>query len=1145
MQHEHSHPVIVMLLLGLLLSPTAPALAQSGEPQASACAPLSTEELATYARLAERKQAGQLVGAARDLFLKLREHDVCTTAVAQPAAVDAVSTYGFVQFAGAYTTITGGTVHATGSSIDWQNYNAVDIGFTFVYDGVPYTQVGINADGFVRMGGADFQFECNSEPISSGSTTNCANLVSALGTNLKGRDDAELRSETTGAAPNRVFTVQWKNFRHYDIAADRYNFQIKLYETSNQVAFVYGPFVKNTTVVTPQVGLKGATNADFNNRTGTNWAASTAGTSNSATMSLADAYVPRVPAAGQTYTWLALADDAGVTAITAPVSGCFLGSAETVTIMIKNFGASTQTSIPVAYRANGGAWVNETWTGSLAPFATASYTFAAPLDLSAPGAYTIDARTDLAGDENPNNDQSSKLVVAGAISSFPYTESFEGGPAGWHSGGDNSSWELGTPNDTVIQGAYHGTQAWTTGLTADYHPWEESYVASVCFNFSGLAAPSISLGVWWQTEYQWDGANLQYTTDGATWHTVGEFGDAGNWYNSNSITFLDWTGSEHGWTGRVSSGNGSGGWLLAEHGLGMLAGAANVQFRIAFGADDKNHDDGFAFDQVRIFEDAAVPGCALLGSPPNGATDVPTDTDLVWSAGAGTPTSYDVHFGVSPSPPFVTNTASRRYDPDSLALDTTYYWQIVPKNAYGSATGCPVWSFTTWGDPTVSVFPYSEDFDGVTAPALPTGWTHENSNGDSEQWETVDWYRRGIGGYGARVSYNSTLAMNDWLFTPPLQLTAGMTYGVRFFYRAGLANYPEKLEVKWGASNSSAGMTQGPIFDDPNINFTVMKEAIATFTPPADGVYYVGFHGYSAADQLSLVLDDVTIYDTADSLWQWQGNASNDWFANGNWEGGIVPGELDQVLIPATTASASALSPQASSPFIGASGEASYGRVKDLTIASGATLELASTHNQRVEGTMTNNGTLRQNRPVNTVGSAVAFMNIKNVAGAADKYFGVGIKPTSSALGDVTVAVQGNQKCPAGTLAMLWRCYDVTPATPAAADITFYFTQAELAPSGYPLTEQQVWNYHGGSWHKETRGADSGACNPGDIGCWVTGTGISVYSPFALGPEGPNAVTLASFAAAAAAPWPAGLVALLALAALIAIAGRRNSREHR
>ncbi len=90
--------------------------------------------------------------------------------------------------------------------------------------------------------------------------------------------------------------------------------------------------------------------------------------------------------------------DVGVTAITAPTTGQ-LGSAETVTVTITNFGAETQTSVPVSYSVDGGTSVNETYTGSISPGASVSYTFSTAADLSTVGStYHITATTDLSGD---------------------------------------------------------------------------------------------------------------------------------------------------------------------------------------------------------------------------------------------------------------------------------------------------------------------------------------------------------------------------------------------------------------------------------------------------------------------------------------------------------------------------------------------------------------------------------------------------------------------------------------------------------------------------------------------------------------------------------------------------------------------------
>lgn len=103
-------------------------------------------------------------------------------------------------------------------------------------------------------------------------------------------------------------------------------------------------------------------------------------------------------------------NDTGVVAVTAPTSGSGLGDAEEIIITIENFGAATQTSIPVFYTLDGGTAVQETYTGSIVQGATDTYTFTATVDLSELGDYTIVAGTELAGDADESNDDFSGII---------------------------------------------------------------------------------------------------------------------------------------------------------------------------------------------------------------------------------------------------------------------------------------------------------------------------------------------------------------------------------------------------------------------------------------------------------------------------------------------------------------------------------------------------------------------------------------------------------------------------------------------------------------------------------------------------------------------------------------------------------------
>ena len=74
-----------------------------------------------------------------------------------------------------------------------------------------------------------------------------------------------------------------------------------------------------------------------------------------------------------------------------------LGAQETVKITIKNFGLTTETSIPVIYKIGGNQIAAENWTGSLASGQSTDYQFTTKYTVPL-GGYTLCAKTQLTGD---------------------------------------------------------------------------------------------------------------------------------------------------------------------------------------------------------------------------------------------------------------------------------------------------------------------------------------------------------------------------------------------------------------------------------------------------------------------------------------------------------------------------------------------------------------------------------------------------------------------------------------------------------------------------------------------------------------------------------------------------------------------------
>ena len=217
--------------------------------------------------------------------------------------------YIFSSGSSTYAEITGGTIHGTASNDD-QNFNAIPIGFTFTCDGVAYTNVSIQSNGYIAMGNA---VTSSYTPLSTGTTNN---VIAAFGRDIQGNGTtSELMSLMEGTEPNRMCTVQWKDYKRYGsgYVGDSLDFQIKLHEATGEIQIVYGGFttVFNAAPPTVQVGLRGASNADFNNLMTDSthlWDDPLAGTANTSAMTMTDVIFP---ASGQTYTW-------------SPVSGVFV-----------------------------------------------------------------------------------------------------------------------------------------------------------------------------------------------------------------------------------------------------------------------------------------------------------------------------------------------------------------------------------------------------------------------------------------------------------------------------------------------------------------------------------------------------------------------------------------------------------------------------------------------------------------------------------------------------------------------------------------------------------------------------------------------------------------------------------------------------
>lgn len=218
------------------------------------------------------------------------------------SAFGQVSTYTFTQAAGTYTALASPTVLFP---TNWDDaVSSVSLPFTFKFNNINYSTCNVSSNGFITFGatapGANIY-----TPISNNSAY--AGAISGLGRDLASSTSGNnIVYATEGSAPNRVFVVQWINAQRYSgsIRAGLFNFQIRLYESTNKIQVVYGSCSTTyNTDLTVQVGLRGANSNDYNNRACTNnWPASTTGTSNISTCNTGRG-AGECPTNGLTYTW--------------------------------------------------------------------------------------------------------------------------------------------------------------------------------------------------------------------------------------------------------------------------------------------------------------------------------------------------------------------------------------------------------------------------------------------------------------------------------------------------------------------------------------------------------------------------------------------------------------------------------------------------------------------------------------------------------------------------------------------------------------------------------------------------------------------------------------------------------------------------
>jgi hypothetical protein len=225
-----------------------------------------------------------------------------------PLAPDLITagTYTFAAGTDTLEDMSSGTTNIVPAASDDGNSLTVNIGFDFWFDGVRFTQFGVNANGFAKLGPAPTG---TSFTNSIGTTANAPKIMPYwddlwVGTN------GQVHFKVVGAAPNRKLVVEWQNMtipRAGAATTGAGTFQMWLYESSHAtlpgvIAFVYGNgIIVNSVNGGYSVGLQsgGATNFASVTTTGdtVSFAAANNTQTNAITAGKKYTFAPNIPAA--------------------------------------------------------------------------------------------------------------------------------------------------------------------------------------------------------------------------------------------------------------------------------------------------------------------------------------------------------------------------------------------------------------------------------------------------------------------------------------------------------------------------------------------------------------------------------------------------------------------------------------------------------------------------------------------------------------------------------------------------------------------------------------------------------------------------------------------------------------------------------
>lgn len=202
--------------------------------------------------------------------------------------------YTFSASSGSYSSIVGSGTTIPSIQADDAVSSSIPIGFNFNFGCDTYSNVTISSNGFIA-----FVIGAMGNNNTTVPTTEA--FIAPLWDDLSGAGGTAVYN-VTGSAPNRIFTMEWNNWKwNYSASASVISFQVKLYETSNTIQYIYKQEAGTINSASASIGFYNGANASYSTTAKQQWlnntsTAPTASQTNTTTINT-------LPATGQIYTF--------------------------------------------------------------------------------------------------------------------------------------------------------------------------------------------------------------------------------------------------------------------------------------------------------------------------------------------------------------------------------------------------------------------------------------------------------------------------------------------------------------------------------------------------------------------------------------------------------------------------------------------------------------------------------------------------------------------------------------------------------------------------------------------------------------------------------------------------------------------------